>query len=435
VGFEKNKQIAQISNELWSGFGLETRNKDFTNAIEPLNEKDKFNLIICNPPYVRHHHLSASRKKRLINRVKRKTEIKLCGYSGLYCYFLMLSHNWMSKNGLAGWLIPSEFMDVNYGKQIKEYLLEKVTLVRIHRFDPAEVQFDDALVSSAVVWLRNTIPSSDYDVEFSYGGTLLNPCVSKSIRASSLKGLHKWSGFPLSFSEYAREANEKTLGSFFTIKRGIATGANDFFVLTKQKAENLQIPEKFLVPVLPPPRNLDVKRVESDQEGNPLLDERLFLFSSNLPEEKIKKNYPAVWKYLKKGKKQKINKRYICKHRSPWYSQENRPPAPLLFNIIGRPSNHRRPPYRFVLNKSQATATNNYLMLYPNAPLQKLLDADSELINEIWVSLNNIPLGSLLREGRVYGGGVNKIEPKELRRVSSSQLEQLILNHQRANTV
>lgn len=48
--------------------------------------------------------------------------------------------------------MPSEFMDVNYGASVKRYLLDKVTLLHIHRFDPKEVQFGDALVSSAVVW-------------------------------------------------------------------------------------------------------------------------------------------------------------------------------------------------------------------------------------------------------------------------------------------
>ena len=55
----------------------------------------------------------------------------------------------MADDGLAAWLIPSEFMDVNYGRAIKEYLLNQVTLLRIHRFDPSDVQFNDALVSSA----------------------------------------------------------------------------------------------------------------------------------------------------------------------------------------------------------------------------------------------------------------------------------------------
>ncbi len=65
---------------------------------------------------------------------------------------------WMRAGAMAGWLIPGEFMDVNYGRELKAYLLRQVTLLRIHRFDPAALQFSDALVSSAMVWLRNEPP-------------------------------------------------------------------------------------------------------------------------------------------------------------------------------------------------------------------------------------------------------------------------------------
>lgn len=63
--------------------------------------------------------------------------------------------------------MPSEFMDVNYGSELKNYLLNKVHLVRIHRYNPETAMFDDALVSSSVIWFTNEIIDDDYEVEFS----------------------------------------------------------------------------------------------------------------------------------------------------------------------------------------------------------------------------------------------------------------------------
>jgi adenine-specific DNA-methyltransferase len=431
VGFEIDKAYWRAAMNLWNhGPPLDLQLADFTCTSPPKSQREKFNLIICNPPYVRHHVMEVSEKQRLVDLVSKSVGIRPSGYSGLYCYFLMLSHNWMSTNGLAGWLIPSEFMDVNYGRQVKRYLLSQVTLLRIHRFNPSEVQFNDALVSSAIVWLKNSIPSSSHSVEFSYGGTLLKPSVSKHVSIEILKDLPKWSRLPLvSYVQLLSGVTAK-LGDFFTIKRGIATGANDFFVLTQEKAEELQIPAECLKPVLPPPRFLYIDKVEADEKGKPLLNQNFVLLACDLPEETIRKNYSAFWSYLEQGKEQKINDRYICAHRSPWYSQENRPPAPFIFNIMGRPGNTKRKPYRFVFNKSQATATNVYLMLYPKPSLQELLNRDPNLLEEIWTVLNRIPLDNLLKEGRVYGGGLYKIEPKELRRVSSDELLHLILRHQ-----
>ena len=112
----------------------------------------------------------------------------LSGLSGLYCYFIALAHGWMSEGGIAGWLVPSEFMDVNYGRALKDYLLNEVTLLYVHRFDPNDVQFDDALVSSAVIWLRNAKPPIDHAVTFSYGGTMQRPALSKVVKTCDLEG-------------------------------------------------------------------------------------------------------------------------------------------------------------------------------------------------------------------------------------------------------
>jgi len=429
VGYEIDEAYWYAAMNLWNNESLlELKLADFTNASPPDSEQEKYNLIICNPPYVRHHDLTSSEKQRLNNLVAQTIGVRLSGYSGLYCYFLMLSHHWMTANGLAGWLIPSEFMSVNYGRQVKEYLLNHVTLLRIHQFNPSDVQFDDAIVSSAVVWFENKISPPDHTVLFTYGGTLLNPSTSEHISLGRLKQLPKWSHFSIIPIDKTQNIGSPRLKDFFIIKRGIATGANNFFILTQQEAVKLNIPTEFLKPVLPPPRILNTVKVDADREGNPILEQKSMLLFCKLPEEIAKKNYPELWNYLKYGVEQKINERYICRHRSPWYSQENRPPAPLLFNIIGRPDNMKRKPYRFILNRSLATATNVYLMLYPKPNLGELLKRHPYLLEDIWRVLNEIPLNELLKEGRVYGGGLYKIEPKELGNVISEKLSQLFSN-------
>jgi len=85
--------------------------------------------------------------------------MKLSGLAGLYGRFIGLSHAWLAPDAISCWLVPSEFMDVNYGLAIKWYLLDRVTLLHIHRFDPGDLQFADALVSSAIVCFRNTAPA------------------------------------------------------------------------------------------------------------------------------------------------------------------------------------------------------------------------------------------------------------------------------------
>jgi len=90
-------------------------------------------------------------KERLQRLAFKMTGVRVSGLAGLYVYFLLLATSWMEDDGYAAWLIPSEFMDVNYGTALKDFLTDRVTLIRSHRFDPDEVQFGDALVSSVVL--------------------------------------------------------------------------------------------------------------------------------------------------------------------------------------------------------------------------------------------------------------------------------------------
>jgi methylase of polypeptide subunit release factors len=160
VGYEIDLHFAQAAAAFWRNKPLALRAGDFTRAVPPKLDAGKFNLLICNPPYVRHHHLTQTDKAYLLDAAQQLTGLRLSGLTGLYGYFLCLSHAWLADDGLAGWLIPSEFMDVNYGQSLKEHLLNHVTLLRIHRFDPTDVQFQAALVSSAVVWFKKTIPQA-----------------------------------------------------------------------------------------------------------------------------------------------------------------------------------------------------------------------------------------------------------------------------------
>jgi len=54
-------------------------------------------------------------KNRLKAQLAQSLRMSISGLAGLYCYFLLHAHDWMEDGGLAVWLIPSEFMDVNYG--------------------------------------------------------------------------------------------------------------------------------------------------------------------------------------------------------------------------------------------------------------------------------------------------------------------------------
>lgn len=413
-GFEIDPHYGLETLRLWQGSRLNVRIDDFTQVTPPKTDDDKANLLICNPPYVRHHHLSSGEKQRLQRLAERHAGVRLSGLAGLYCHFLCIAHAWMAQDSIAGWLIPSEFMDVNYGEQIKHYLLTGVTLLRIHRFDPDDVQFGDALVSSAVVWFRKATPGDQHVVEFTYGGTLASPRVREHIPASVLREAPKWTRFPALKESTPAHAQGHRLADFFKIQRGLVTGSNEFFILTPEQIATYQLPAKFLLPVLPSPRYLARDEIAADERGEPSIDRKLFLLSCDLPEDTVRSSYPMLWNYYRRGVELGINERYLCRNRSPWYAQELRPPATFLCTYMGRRDAGGGKPFRFILNHSRATAANVYLLLYPKPMLARALHEHPHLSHAVWQALRSITAEQLIGEGRVYGGGLHKMEPKEL---------------------
>ena len=423
VGYEVDPHYGEPAAKLWQGTMLDVRLEDFTRAAPP-SDKGKFNLLVCNPPYVRHHHIASREKRRLKALIKAACGIEVNGLAGLYCYFLGFAHQWMADGGLAGWLIPSEFMDVNYGASVKHYLLDKVTLLHIHRFDPKEVQFGDALVSSSVVWFSKKEPLVDHKVRMTYGGSLLRPSLERRVSVDTLRRDPKWTLYPM--KENYAESNTPVLADFFTIRRGLVTGGNGYFILSTEEIEERGLPSEVFRPILPSPRYVPDNEILTDRAGNPVLERRLFLLDCRLPEGKVKQRHPMLGAYLEEGKAQGIAERYICRHRSPWYAQEHRPAAPFLCTYLGRSDKKNGRPFRFILNHSNATAPNVYLMLYPRRVLDRAIAESPLLKRQVWDFLNGISPKEMLDEGRVYGGGLHKLEPKELGRVPAAALADLL---------
>lgn len=394
----------------WSSKGLEIVPGDFLHMAD----LPRRNLILANPPYVRHQDIPTDYKRALRERASLQTGSAISGLSGLYVYFLLLSHAWMRDDGVAAWLIPSEFTDSLYGAAVRAYLSKAVQLIRLHLFDADDVQFENARVSSVVVIFQKRQSSPEGHTTVTKGGSLSRPKLIRRIAVRDLRHASGWRHLAEGTSEPS--VSGVRLGDVFRVRRGIATGANAYFVMTRDQAAQRRLPNEALRPVLPRARMLTTDVVERDADGYPNCEPKLCVLDCDIPEDELCRRFPTMRAYLDKGRDLGIPMRHVVRERHPWYKQEVRDPAPFLCTYMGR-TKDGGPPLRFLRNESDATALNTYLLLYPSPSLARMLQGDSGRTDEVFAILKCAAHTVLRHAGRIYGDGLHKIEPRELQAI------------------
>jgi adenine-specific DNA-methyltransferase len=194
------------------------------------------------------------------------------------------------------------------------------------------------------------------------------------------------------------------LGDFAIVLRGIATGANDFFFLTRERAQALGIPTEFLVPAIG--RTRDVPGDHIDDELLEALDKRgrpTLLFC---PDGRPLDSFPeTVRRYLEEGIRRGLPRRPLLAARTPWYKMEVRKPPPILFAYLGRRNS------RFVRNLAGVVPLTGFLCVYPRVE-------DKLFIEKLWYVLSHpATVSNLFLVGKSYGSGCIKVEPRALEKL------------------
>ena len=154
-----------------------------------------------------------------------------------------------------------------------------------------------------MVVFRKSPPPPEHRIRFSFAGSIDSPRSEAFIPLDTLHRSRKWTQFPATTT--VSDTGEVTLGDIFTIKRGLATGSNSFFIMSETDAKSREIPRRFLKPILPGPRHMTADIIEALADGAPAVSPRLYLLDCSEPEESINTKWPRFHEYLKHGRRRR----------------------------------------------------------------------------------------------------------------------------------
>ena len=361
-----------------------------------------FDGVICNPPYMRFQKFL--KRHNVLPKIEKQIGKKLVGYANIASVFLVKALKELNLDGRLAFIMPFEFFNTGYGKEIKKSLLENHLLKQIIVFSNEKDIFPDATTTVCVLLCKNdgkkesikitNIKANEEIIKISD----ISNFYQRKIKPTDLPYNKKWTPIILSsFSEQELPGGFCKLSLYGAFTRGIATGANVFFALTKSKIEELSIDDNNLCECI----------TKSQQVRKALFTEDDFytLYNADKPVYCLDvKDHEKqeIRNYIKQGENLGYNERYLTKIRSPWYKIEHRKPAQILFGVFSRGR------LKVIRNFTKAINFTCFHSFYPNM-------FGEQLINKLFVYLLSDTGQDIIKTNkRSYGDNLDKFEPGDL---------------------
>ncbi|WP_201023211.1 Eco57I restriction-modification methylase domain-containing protein [Serinicoccus chungangensis] len=350
-------------------------------------------LFIGNPPYVRHHQIDHGWKRWFLDKARTKG-LGASALAGLHVHFFLATALHARAGDYGAFITSSEWLDVNYGKLMRELLVSDFGADSIHVLDPESAPFADAQVTGTITCFKvGEQPESVKMRQVSSIAELGTLAEGREVSRARLSESTRWSVFTRVSPTLPEGYIE--LGELARVHRGAVTGANKVWV---RRDGETSLPASVLFPSVTKARELftagDRLRVKDGLRVVIDLPQDLDAFADDERHE--------IERFLSEAKKAHVDEGYIASSRKSWYSVGLRAPAPILATYMAR-----RPP-AFVRNDVAARHINIAHGLYPRE------DMSEELLDNLARYLRGSVRTS---QGRTYAGGLTKFEPREMERL------------------
>jgi len=383
----------------------------FSQDFFQLNKSMKFDTILMNPPYVRHHLIDKHWREATRKELSKKVELKYT--ADLWTYFLVNSVKHLNKGGSIGAILPWSFIQADYAQTIRAFLVHNFS--EINLLTLGAKYFENAKERVILVWLRN------YGEAAKWVNIANSKEVSEDVPFRKIS-LEKFKTKKVVF--YARQSQESNLDRYIDnygfsrfqdhadVRIGVVTGADGYFICSKEEARKNGFYRENLVPIFTTSK--EFKGLSTHQETT-------YKYLLQLTED----NCDKFEKYISLGIDANLHLRSHSLRRRPWFKVNVHQMPNAFF-----PYRMSKLPY-LVLNSADAQSTNSIHRIY----FRGLTDTE---IKWIQISLmSGIGQLSLEIESKTYGRGMLKIEPSSLKRaiVYKSSDPSINLIHSKVNSL
>lgn len=403
-------EIDKVSYDFYQKHGNKTNltliNQDY------FDSKQSCEAIIANPPYFKFQKFP--NKDIVLEKLGEYFGVKLSGYTNSASAFLLKSVHELKAGGRLAYIIPMEFLSANYGEAVKRILIQQGSIHQIIYIKDEAGVFDGVTTTVCIIFFEKK-HLDNHEIVFSRieNASDLKIDVINRIKQSIINPTGKWLGYFDEKTESELPASFIPLHHYGKFKRGIATGANEFFVLSPAQVKDMGLARC----------EYDLCLTKANQVNSSLFDyqsvERLirenkpvYLFNPKVEVNSL--SLPAQ-QYIKQGEAKDYHKRYLTKNRKQWYILEKRPVFPILFGVFSR---------------GHCKIIRNYTDILSLTTFHGLEAKDnfSDYVDRLFVFMHTT-LGkqSLLQNRRKYGGDLDKFEPSDLNTIKVPAPEQFDL--------
>lgn len=310
---------------LRSGLRDLAREKDLLNCdfFDVASRLEPVDVVLANPPYVRHHSISRATQDRMRSSLNGFGET-IGGRASAWAYFLAVVPALIRPGGRLAMILPAEVLSADYAWSVLNGLAQIFSKVRVI-YCGGDV-FEE-LNQQVVLCLAEDHNPSGTEGALEWGCMPMGGIAARQWHLSEVTGLQAITGRtsimrllapPRAVAVMAAlesKAGIEPLGDVAVIKIGYVTGANDFFHLDEHRRVEVDLDKRHLHKVLPRLGRLTALSVtRADWTAIRGAGLRCWLFDPADTRDR------PVKSFLARGRKAGVHHRFKCRNRHPWWT-------------------------------------------------------------------------------------------------------------------